>query len=146
MDATFVGQWALTVQSAWDTNSATSFFPLVTKVLQQAQAVCDAADAGTAPPAVLPLAQDLAAAWVAVVGTRDQALTIEGRRRRLSPEARLALGEWMVVIYEIWADRAQVPHLARHLLTCAQILPGGVLSFTLEASLLGTRPWVALAT
>eukprot|EP01050_Picozoa_sp_SAG11_P020398 SAG11_NODE_3431_length_2451_cov_1.535714_1_plen_158_part_10 len=73
----------------------------------------DAADAGTAPPAVLPIARDLAAAWVAVVGTCDQALTIEGRRRRLSPKARLALGEWMVVTQRRVANLRAMPDKAQ---------------------------------
>ena len=46
-------------------------------------------------------------------GTCDQALTIEGRRRRLSPEARLALGEWMVVTERRVANLRAMPDKAQ---------------------------------
>ena len=92
IDAAFVGQWALAMQSSWDSAHNCSFFPVLETVVEQAQTVCDN---GVSAADTLPLASDLAAAWTAVVSTGQQAVALERVEKRLPPEARLSMGQWL---------------------------------------------------
>ena len=62
-DAAFVGQWALSVQSAWNKAEGRSFYPILTQVLTEA-AKDDAAP-------VLRISRDLRSAWKNSLGTAN---------------------------------------------------------------------------
>ena len=73
MDQAYVGQWALSFQSARvDGAQGQLHYPVMSQVLEQACDVADGNDEGT----VMPVARDLAAAWGRCVHTTSKAVSL----------------------------------------------------------------------
>ena len=110
IDAAFVGQWALTMQSSWNSAHNCSFFPVLEAAVEQAHNVCDT---GVSAADTLPLASDLAAAWTAVVSTSQRAVALDRVEKRLPPETRLGMGQWLTDTDQRMENLREMPDKAQ---------------------------------
>ena len=92
-NAAFVGQWALSLQSSWNDRANRSFFPLVQRIVLQAQEIQTHGVRNV--QGATQLAEDLSTAWTAVLETGSRAVEIESVQHHCSAEAALKLGEWL---------------------------------------------------
>ena len=71
-NAAFVGQWALSLQSSWNDRAKRSFFPLVQRIVLQAQEIQTHGVRNV--QGATQLAEDLSTAWTAVLETGSRKL------------------------------------------------------------------------